>query len=148
MYSGTFNLVLQVRKSQSMEKPNFTVSWISFSLSHQSKDFSKEFLEDSMANYNVSLVSMTECLNNSGSCSSKEVYVCTYIFKRNLKNVCVLLLHSTQYQHQTAVKFNMESIQFDHGDTNKTSEITQNLVDNWISLQRLSTMIAASKECF
>lgn len=74
--------------------------------------------------------------------------MCNYIFKRNLKNLCVLLLHSIQYHHQTAVEFNMESIQFDHGGTNKTSEITQNLIDSWISLQRLSTVIAASKECF
>lgn len=69
-------------------------------------------------------------------------------FQQNLKYVCVLLLHSIRYHHQTAVAFNVESIQFGHGDTYKTSKITRNLVDRWISLQRLSTVIAVCEECF
>lgn len=74
-----------------------------------------------MTNDSVSLVSMTECSNNMWNCSLKKgCCVCNYIFKRNLRILCVLLLHSIQYHHQTAVEFNVESIQFDRGGTNKT----------------------------
>lgn len=52
------------------------------------------------------------------------VYI--YIFRRNLEEcIYVFLLHSIQNHYQVAVKFNMESIQFDHTDVNKCSKITQ-----------------------
>jgi len=55
----------------------------------------------------------------------KCVRVYIYIFKRNLENVRVLLLRSIQNHYQAVVKFNMESVQFDHTGVNKTSKITQ-----------------------
>ncbi|KAF4798652.1 Acyl-CoA:lysophosphatidylglycerol acyltransferase 1 [Turdus rufiventris] len=52
------------------------------SLSYLSKDASKEFLENSMANDDVSLVSMTECANNMWKLFFKEsVYV--FAFSRD-----------------------------------------------------------------